>query len=156
MSQRCPMTPTGHKKLRDFLKNLKSVQRPANIRAIEEALAHGDLSENAEYHAAKEQQAMIAAQINVTEDRLSRAQVIDPASLDLERVAFGATVTLTEVDTDEDVVYQIVGSEEADATDGKISYEAPVARALLNKEEGDEVLVKTPKGERVYEIEEIE
>jgi len=150
------MTPTGHKKLRDFLKNLKSVQRPANIRAIEEALAHGDLSENAEYHAAKEQQAMIAAQINVTEDRLSRAQVIDPASLDLERVAFGATVTLTEVDTDEEVVYQIVGSEEADATDGKISYEAPVARALLNKEEGDEVLVKTPKGERVYEIEEIE
>jgi len=150
------MTPSGHAKMTAFLKDLKTVQRPANVKAIEEARAHGDLSENAEYHAAKEQQGMIAAQMAVTEDRLSRAQVIDPATIDMERIAFGATITLYDVDSDEDHIYQIVGSEEADGQAGRISYEAPLARALMGKEEGDAVVVRTPKGDRCYEVEAVE
>ena len=139
-----------------FLKDLKTVQRPANVKAIEEARAHGDLSENAEYHAAKEQQGMIAAHMAMTEDRLSRVQVIDPKSINMDRIAFGATITLLDVDGDIELVYQIVGSEEADGAAGFISYEAPLARGLMGKEEGDEVVIHTPKGERCYEIEAVE
>jgi transcription elongation factor GreA len=149
------MTPEGHAKLTAFLKDLKSVQRPANVRAIEEARAHGDLSENAEYHAAKDEQGMIVAQIAMAEDRLSRAQVIDPKTITMERIAFGATVTLLNMNNDEEQVYKIVGSEEVDVSLGFISYEAPVARALMGKEEGDEVVVRTPKGECCYEVEEV-
>jgi transcription elongation factor GreA len=150
------MTPSGHAKLMAQLTDLKSVQRPANVKAIEEARAHGDLKENAEYHAAKDQQGMIVAHINMAEDRLSRAQVIDPKSIQMDRIAFGATVSLYNVNADADLVYQIVGSEEVDVDLGKISYEAALARALMGKEEGDEVIVHTAKGDRVYEIESVE
>ena len=150
--ERCPVTPQGLEQLRAILKDLKEVQRPANVLAIEEARAHGDLKENAEYHAAKEKQSLIAAQIATIEDKLSRVQVIDPLELDLEKVVFGATVELLDVDTDDEVTYQIVGSDEADVTQGLISYDAPLARALIGKEEGDDVQVKTPKGIREYEV----
>jgi len=138
--------------LRATLKNLKEVQRPENVLAIEEARAHGDLSENAEYHAAKEKQSLIAAQIATIEDKLSRIEVIDPSMLDMEKVVFGATVELLDLDTDDEVTYQIVGSDEADVTQGLISYDAPLARALIGKEEGDDVAVNTPKGVREYEV----
>ena len=150
--ERCPVTPQGLERLRAMLKDLKEVQRPANVMAIEEARAHGDLKENAEYHAAKEKQSLIAAQIATIEDKLSRIQVIDPLELDLEKVVFGATVELLDLDTDDEVTYQIVGSDEADVTKGLISYDAPLARALIGKEEGDDVQVKTPKGIREYEV----
>ena len=156
MVQRVPVTPTGLLKLRATLKNLKEVQRPENVQAIEEARAHGDLKENAEYHSAKEKQSLIVAQIAMVSDRLARAQVIDPATLDLEKVAFGATVELLNLDTDDEVTYQIVGSEEADVENGLISYDAPLARAMMGKEEGDEMNVKTPKGERKFEVLSIE
>ena len=149
---RCPVTPRGQQQLRATLKNLKEVQRPENVLAIEEARAHGDLSENAEYHAAKEKQSLIAAQIATIEDKLSRIEVIDPSMLDMEKVVFGATVELLDLDTDDEVTYQIVGSDEADVTQGLISYDAPLARALIGKEEGDDVAVNTPKGVREYEV----
>lgn len=154
--QRVPMTPTGHAKLKATLKNLKEVERPAIVLAIEVARAHGDLKENAEYHSAKDKQGMIMAQIGLIEDRLSRAQVIDPASLDMEKVAFGATVTVLDQDADEEVTYQIVGSEEADVKVGRISYDAPLARALMGKEEGDEVIFNAPKGRCRYEVLEVQ
>ena len=154
--RRAPMTPKGHAILTSSLKHIKEVERPANVRAIEEAIAHGDLSENAEYHSAKEKQGLIQANMLNLEDQLSRAEVIDPASLDLERVAFGATVTLQELDSDREVCYQIVGSIEADASNGLISYDSPLARALLGKEEGDEFKFKAPGGERAYEVLEVE
>jgi len=135
-----------------MLKDLKEFQRPANVLAIEEARAHGDLKENAEYHAAKEKQSLIAAQIATIEDKLSRIQVVDPLELDLEKVVFGATVELLDLDSDDEVTYQIVGSDEADVTKGLISYDAPLARALIGKEEGDNVQVKVPKGIREYEV----
>jgi transcription elongation factor GreA len=152
MVERVPVTPTGLLKLRAAMKNLKEVQRPANVQAIEEAREHGDLKENAEYHSAKEKQSMIVAQIAMVSDRLARAQVIDPATLDMDKIAFGATVELLNLDTDEEVTYQIVGSEEADVASGRIAYDAPVARGMLGKEEGDEIRVKTPKGVREFEI----
>jgi transcription elongation factor GreA len=152
MVERVPVTPTGLLKLRATLKNLKEVQRPENVQAIEVAREHGDLKENAEYHSAKEKQSFIVAQIGLVSDRLARAQVIDPAALDMERIAFGATVELLNLDINEEVTYQIVGSEEADIAGGRIAYDAPVARAILGKEEGDEVRVQTPKGIRAFEI----
>ncbi len=150
--ERVPFTPEGHAKLVAFLKDLKEVQRPANVLAIEEARAHGDLRENAEYHAAKEKQGWIAAQIGLCEDRLSRALVIDPKTVTITKVAFGATVTVRDDETDEEQTYKIVGSNEADAKLGLISYDAPLARSLLGKEEGDEVVFTTPKGKRKLEI----
>ena len=150
--ERCPVTPKGLEHLRAMLKDLKEFQRPANVLAIEEARAHGDLKENAEYHAAKEKQSLIAAQIATIEDKLSRIQVVDPLELDLEKVVFGATVELLDLDSDDEVTYQIVGSDEADVTKGLISYDAPLARALIGKEEGDNVQVKVPKGIREYEV----
>lgn len=150
--ERYPMTPNGHKKLTAELKHLREVDRPANVKAIEEALAHGDLKENAEYKAAKEQQSLIAGRIEHIEDRLSRAEVIDPSKLTGERVVFGAKVTLENLDTTEEVVYRIVGEDEADLAEGTISISSPIARGLIRRETGDQVTIKTPSGPRKYEV----
>ncbi len=151
-----PMTKPGFVKLEADIKHLKSVERPAVIQAIAEARAHGDLSENAEYHAAKERQSWIEGQVLDLEDKHSRAQVIDVASLSGPGVKFGATVTLIDEDTEEEKRYQIVGDLEADLKDNKISISSPIARALIGKEEGDSVEVAAPGGSRVYEIEKVE
>jgi len=151
-----PMTVQGAEQLRQELDNLKKVERPRIIAAIAEARAHGDLSENAEYHAAKEQQSFIEGRIVEVESKLSSAQIIDPTTVNAEgRVVFGATVDLLDVDSDSEVTYQIVGDDEADIEKGKISISSPIARALISKEEGDEVVVKVPDGERNYEILEV-
>ncbi len=150
--ERVPMTPEGQQKLRLWLKDLKEVQRPAVVAAIEEARGHGDLRENAEYHAAKEKQGMIAAQMVMIEDKLSRAHVIDPSTMSGAKIAFGATESLRDTATDEETTYKIVGGEEADAAFGLISYDAPLARALMGKEEGDEVKFNAPKGKRTFEV----
>jgi transcription elongation factor GreA len=154
-SDKVPMLAEGHRALTDEVKRLKTVERPAVIDAIEEARAHGDLSENAEYHAAKERQGHIEASIADIEDRLSRALVIDPTTLSGEKVVFGATVTLVDED-DQEVRYQLVGQQEADARVGRISYNSPLGRALIGREVGDEVEVTTPAGERYYEVAKIE
>jgi len=148
-----PMTVQGAEQLRQELDNLKKVERPRIIAAIAEARAHGDLSENAEYHAAKEQQSFIEGRIVEVEAKLSSAQIIDPKTVNAEgRVVFGATVHLLDIDSDSEVTYQIVGDDEADIDQGKISISSPIARALISKEEGEEVVVKVPDGERNYEI----
>jgi len=148
-----PMTVKGAEQLRQELENLKKVERPRIIQAIAEARAHGDLSENAEYHAAKEQQSFIEGRIVEVESKLSVAQVIDPKTVNAEgRVVFGATVELLNIDDDSEVTYQIVGDDEADIDQGMISISSPIARALIGKEEGEEVVVKVPDGERNYEI----
>ena len=151
-----PMTTAGFQKLEADIKHLKSVERPAIIQAIAEARAHGDLSENAEYHAAKERQSWIEGQVLDLEDKHSRAQVIDPSKLEGPSVKFGATVSLIDEDTEEEKRYQIVGELEADLAEGKISITSPIARALISKEEGDSVEVAAPGGSRVYEIEKVE
>ena len=157
MSQpRVPMTPAGAQHLKEELKRLREVERPKNVHDIEDARLQGDISENAEYHAAKERQGFIAGQIADVEDRLSRAQIIDPSKLSGEKVVFGATVSLENSDSGEKVIYQIVGDHEADLAKGTISISSPIARALLGNEEGDEVKVQTPNGLRAYEILEIE
>ena len=153
--QKVPMTPTGYKRLQERLKQFKSVDKPANIRAIEEARAHGDLRENAEYHAAKEQQGLIDSQIRNIETALSLAQVIDPAKMASDKVVFGATVTLLDLETDEKTTYRIVGKYEIDLANGDISVESPIARSLIGKLTNDEVKVSTPKGVREFEIIEI-
>ena len=151
-----PITVNGEKKLRDELKKLKNVDRPQVIEAIAEARAHGDLSENAEYDAAREQQAFIEGRIKEVEAKLSNARVIDPKALNAEgRVVFGATVTLLDVDSDEEVTYQIVGDDEADIANNLISVSSPIARGLIGKEVEDEVEVPTPNGIRVLEILEV-
>jgi|SRR5581483_6108582 len=151
--QKVPMTPAGHAALREELQRLKSVERPAIVQAIAEARAHGDLSENAEYHAAKDRQGFIEARIKDIEAKLALAEVIDPAKLSgQQKVAFGATVKLSNSETEEEVEYRIVGQDEADLTKGSISISSPIARSLLGKEEGDEVTVRSPAGERKYEI----
>ena len=155
MVDRVPMTPRGYAALKEELQRLKTVERPANVKDIEEAIAHGDLSENAEYHAAKEKQAHIAGQIALLDDKLARAQVIETAGQEPDKVRFGATVVLSDVESDDEVSYTIVGEDEADAKKGMISVTSPVARALMNKEVGDEVTVKVPKGSREFEILEI-
>ena len=147
-----PMTRAGFEKLEADLKHLKSVERPAVIQAIATAREHGALSENAEYHSAKERQSWIEGQVLELEDRHSRAQVIDPKSLSGTDVKFGATVTLIDEDTDEEKTYQIVGELEADVKTGKISVTSPIARALIGKEEGDSVEVAAPGGSHAYEI----
>jgi len=151
MAERFPITPKGVLKLKDELGRLKE-ERPKISRDIGVAREHGDLSENAEYHAAKERQGMVEARIKDIEDKLARAEIIDPSRLSGERVSFGATVELSNIDTDEAVTYQIVGAEEANVNDGLISISAPLARALIGKQVGDEVKVKLPAGERLYEI----
>ena len=155
MEQRVPMTPRGYAALKEELQRLKSVDRPANIKDIEEAIAHGDLSENAEYHAAKEKQAQIAGRMAMLDDRIARAQIIEMAGQTPDKIRFGATVRLSDVETDDEVTYAIVGEEEADVKTGRISITSPVARALLNKEVGDEVHVKVPKGMKEFEVLEI-
>jgi transcription elongation factor GreA len=155
MDQRVPMTARGFAALKEELQRLKSVDRPANIKDIEEAIAHGDLSENAEYHAAKEKQAHIAGRMAMLDDRLARAQVIETAGQAPDKVRFGASVRLSDLETDEEVTYTIVGEDEADAKLGQISVTSPVARALMNKEVGDEVSVKVPKGVREFGVLEI-
>ena len=147
-----PMTSKGHQFLLEELKRLKTVERPRNIRDIEEARSHGDLSENAEFHAAKEKQSLLDFQIRECEDKIARAQVIDIAKLSGDRVVFGATVSLADGDTGDKVVYQIVGDHEAEPKNGKISISSPIARALIGKSEGDEVEVRTPTGVRKFDI----
>ncbi|MEC9071224.1 MAG: transcription elongation factor GreA [Myxococcota bacterium] len=149
------VTRNGLTALRNRLKEIKEVDRPQNVRDIEEALAHGDLSENAEYHAAKERQGFIETEKREIEDKLSRARMIDPATLSGDRVVFGATVTLLNIDTDEEVAYQIVGVDEADIKAGSISYESPLARAMIGREEGDEIVFQAPGGARTYEVVEV-
>jgi transcription elongation factor GreA len=149
---RVPMTSRGYQALMEELKRLKSVERPKNVREIEEARGHGDLSENAEFHAAKERQSLLDVQIRDIEDKLARAQVIEVSKLSGDRVVFGATVSLADGDTGEKVVYQIVGDHEAEPKNGKISISSPVARALIGRSEGDEVQAHTPTGVRSFEI----
>jgi transcription elongation factor GreA len=155
MAERVPMTPHGAAKLRELLTKLKE-ERPRISKEIETAREHGDLRENAEYHAAKERQGMVEAQIKDIEDKLSRAEVIDPTKLSGSRVSFGATVTLLNLDTDEEATYQIVGADESDIDKGLISVSAPLARSLIGKETGEEVTVKLPSGTRQYEIVNVE
>ena len=147
-----PMTVEGHRFLEEEVQRLKAVERPAIVAAIAEARSHGDLSENAEYHAAKEQQGQNEAKIAEIEDKLSRADVIDVNTLSGDTVTFGATVKLVDEDTDEEVTYKIVGEFEADVKDGKVSITSPIARALIGKEVGESIEVITPKGTRAYEI----
>jgi transcription elongation factor GreA len=154
-AEKVPMLAEGHRKLSEQVRHLKQVERPAIVQAIEDARAHGDLSENAEYHAAKERQGQVEATIADIEDQLARAMVIDPSTLSGDKVVFGATVTLVDED-DKKVKYQLVGQVEADAKDGKISYNSPLGRALIGREKGDEVEVSTPSGDRYYEIAKVE
>ena len=150
--EKVPMLAEGHRQLTDELKRLRSEERPAIVEAIEEARAHGDLSENAEYHAAKEAQGMNEAKVADLEDKLSRADIIDISKLSGDTVKFGATVTLIDEDTEEEVRYQIVGDFEADVKNGRVSIGSPIARALIGKRAGDSVEVNTPRGAKSYEI----
>ena len=152
--ERVPMLAEGYEKLTAELKILRA-ERPKIVDAIEEARAHGDLSENAEYHAAKERQGQVEAQIAEIEDRVSRAQIIDPATLSGDKVVFGATVTVLD-DDDKPQRYQIVGQTEADARHGRISYDSPLGRALIGKTVGEEVEVTVPSGDRFYLVDKIE
>ena len=152
--EKVPMLAEGYERLTADLKALRE-ERPRIVEAIEEARAHGDLSENAEYHAAKERQGQIEAQIAELEDKVSRAQIIDPTTLSGDKIIFGATVTLLDED-DKPVRYQIVGQTEADAKKGRISYNSPLARALIGKQVGDEIEVTVPSGEKFYVVEKIE
>jgi transcription elongation factor GreA len=150
--EKVPMTATGFTRLEAELKHLRSVERPAVIRAIAEARDHGDLSENAEYHAARERQSFIEGRVAELEDMISRADVIDPAKVSGSTVKFGATVTLADDDTGEEQTYQIVGAVEGDIKSGLLSVTAPLARALIGKSVGDNVEVTTPRGSKSYEI----
>jgi transcription elongation factor GreA len=154
--EKIPMTASGYARLESEIKRLKTVERPAVIRQIEEARAHGDLSENAEYHAAKERQGFIEGRVMELEDKISRAQVIDVSKLSGSTVKFGATVTLIDEDTDEKSKYQLVGEIEADVKEGLLSITSPMARALIGKAKGDTVEVVTPGGGRSYEILKVE
>jgi transcription elongation factor GreA len=153
--EKIPITLAGKLALEEELKKLKSVDRPAVIEAIATARAHGDLSENADYSAAREKQGFIEGRILEIGDRLARAEVIDPSGIRSDKIVFGATVKLADEDGKE-VVYQIVGEPEANLEKGKLSIKAPIARAMLGKVVGDEAVVKTPKGEAVYEVLSIE
>ena len=154
--EKVPMTAEGYHALDEELKRLKTVERPAVISAIGEARLHGDLSENAEYHAAKDRQGWIEGQIADIEDRMARAQVIDVSKLSGKHIKFGATVSLVDEDTEEPARYQIVGEHEADVKQGRISIASPIARAMIGKESGDVVEVITPNGAKAYEITKVE
>ncbi len=151
-----PMTPQGHQKLRAELRRHIEEDRPAVVKAIEVARAHGDLSENSEYDDAKHRQGMIEAKIRDMEAKLALAEVIDPTTLSGDRVMFGATVSVEDVDSGEELTYQLVGGEEADLKVGRISVEAPIGRALLGKEVDDEVVIQVPKGQRTLVINGVE
>ena len=147
-----PITADGYARLQEEMKRLKSVDRPAVIRAIAEARTHGDLSENAEYHAARERQSFIEGRLGELEDKIARAEVIDVSKLSGSAVKFGATVTLADEETDEEQTFRIVGEDEADIKDGRLSVASPLARALIGKAKGDSVEVSTPRGAKSYEI----
>lgn len=153
MSMRPPLTASGAEHLRNEVNKLKNIERPRIAEAIAEARAHGDLKENAEYHAAREQQGLLEARIRHIEAVLSNAQIIDVALVQSHgKIVFGATVELLNIDNEDTVIYQIVGDEESDLNQNKISINSPIARALIGKEEGDEVVVKAPSGDIDYEI----
>jgi transcription elongation factor GreA len=152
MNSKTPMTVYGAEKLRAELTELKSVQRPRVIQAIADAREHGDLKENAEYHAAREQQSFIEGRIQEIEGKISHAQIIDPKTLSGNKVLFSATVELLDLETDKEVTYQIVGEDEADIKEGKISVTSPIARALIGKEVDDVAVFQAPGGEKEYEI----
>ncbi|HEU0217664.1 MAG TPA: transcription elongation factor GreA [Stellaceae bacterium] len=147
-----PMTSDGYNRLVEEVKRLKTIERPAIIRAIAEARTHGDLSENAEYHAARERQSFIEGRLMELEDKVARAEVIDTSKLSGSVVKFGATVTLADEETDEEQTYVIVGEDEADVKGGKLSVASPLARALIGKGKGDSVEVSTPRGAKSYEV----
>jgi transcription elongation factor GreA len=153
--RRIPMTPQGYQKIQEELVRLLKVERPRNIKEISEARAHGDLSENAEYHAAKERQSFIEGRIQELKTKLALADVIDPANISQDKVAFGAKVKVLDLDTDEEKVFMLVGTEEADVKNGRISISSPVGKALLNKQVGDVVNIKVPAKTLEYEILEI-
>jgi transcription elongation factor GreA len=153
--QKVPLTPQGFQNLKEELDKLLKVDRPQNIKAIAEARAHGDLSENAEYHAAKEKQSFIEGRIQELKSKIALAQVIDPSTISQDRIAFGATVRLLDVDNDEEKIYMLVGPEEADIKDGKISIHSPIGKSLIGKEEGETVIVKAPARTIEYEVLEI-
>lgn len=152
MVERLPMSKTGNQKLRDELQHLERVERGEVVKAIEVAREHGDLKENAEYHAAKDRQGHIEGRILELKDKLSRAEVIDCSKVGTETVVFGTVVELLDIDTDEEVVYQLLGPEEADVKSGSISVLSPIGRSMLGKEVGDEVVVVTPGGKREFEV----
>ena len=154
--EKVPMTAEGYTRLQEELKHLKTVERPTVIRAIAEAREHGDLSENAEYHAARERQSFIEGRVLELEDRISRADVIDVQALSGDSVKFGATVKLADEDTDEESTYQIVGQDESDIKAGRLSITAPLARGLIGKSVGDVVEVTTPNGSKSYEVMDIQ
>ncbi len=155
MAEKILITPQGYKRLLEEMEDLQKRQRPAIIKEIEEARAKGDLSENAEYHAAKEKHALIENRIAELSEKINNAQIVDPQSVPKDRVNFGCTVVLYDIDNNEEIEYMIVGEDESDPAKGKISVNSPIAKALLGKEEGDEVEVKVPAGVRRFEIEEI-
>ena len=150
--ERHPMTPYGYQQLKAELKKIREIDKPANVKAIEEARAHGDLSENAEYTYAKEQQGFIYGREKEVEALIATADIIDPATLSGDRVVFGATVQLRDVDTDEAITYTIVGENESDSKNGRVSITSPIARALIGKRIGDEAVLNAPKGKRNLEI----
>lgn len=155
MMQRVPVTPEGYKKIQGELERFLKVERPKNIQAITEARAHGDLSENAEYHAAKERQSFIEGRIQELQTKLAMAEIIDPSKINQSNVGFGATVKVLDVEAGEEYVFILVGTEEADVKQGKISISSPVGRALLGKDVGDTVTIKAPARTIEYEILEI-
>jgi len=153
--ERIPMTPAGYQRLKEELDRLIKVERPKTIKAIEEARAHGDLSENAEYDAAKEKQAFLEGRIRDLQGKIARAQVIDPSTINHDKVAFGATVKIMDTETGQEKVFQIVGPEEADVNNGRVSIHSPIARALIGKEVGDIAILKAPARTIEYEVLEI-
>ena len=155
MVDKNPITPEGFERLREELHHLRSVERPRIIQMIAVAREHGDLSENAEYHAAREKQSFTECRLKELEHKIALAEVIDPSKLESDRVAFGATVKLLNVKTEEEVVYRILGADESDIEKGTLSVTSPLARSLLGKEAGDEVKVRMPGGERTYEVVEV-
>ena len=156
MVEKVPMTVTGHKNLSEELDRRTKQDRRRIIDAISEARAHGDLSENAEYHAAKEEQSLNEGRIKELESILGRAEVVDPSSMSGDTIRFGATVTLIDEETEEEKVYQIVGDQEADPKEGRISVSSPISKALIGKSPGDSIEVRAPKGNRAYEVEAVE
>jgi len=156
MADRVPMTPRGQKKLREELKRLREVERPKNVLDIEIARAHGDLSENAEYSAAKERQSFIEGRLRDLESLIALSEVIDPGKLSGTRVVFGATVRLADTESGEETTYSIVGDHEGDIKEGRLAISAPLARALIGREEGDTVSLRTGKGTREYQIQTVQ
>lgn len=154
--QKVPMTKEGHRQLKEELERLKTEERPKVVDAIEEARAHGDLSENAEYDAAKERQGFIEGRIREIQGKIAQAEVIDPTTLGGDKVVFGATVTIYDFDEDEEYTYQIVGDDESDIKENKISYASPIARALIGKTIGEESTIRAPKGDREVEVMDVE